>query len=162
MLSVSFGTVIWTTIAFLMVVFVLGKFAWPSILKSIKEREDTIEHALKDAEKAKEQMRELKENNEKLLAETRQERDAMLKDARDVKENIIAEAKEKAGLEAEKMIAAAKESIKNEKAAAITEIKAQVAGLSVQIAEKILKAELSSTDKQNQFIEEAINNAKLN
>ena len=162
MLSVSFGTVIWTTIAFLVVVFVLGKFAWPSILKSIKEGEDSIEHALKDAEKAKEQMRQLKEGNEKLMAETRQERDNLLKDAREVKENIIAEAKEKAIVEAEKVMAASREAIRNEKAAAIAEIKTQVAELSVLVAEKILKAELSSKDQQNAFVEEAMKNAKLN
>ena len=162
MLSVSFGTVIWTTIAFLIVVFVLGKFAWPSILNSIKEREESIEEALKSAEKAKEQMRDLQESNEKLLAEARLERDKMLKEAREVKESMISEAKDKAGVEADKVIAAARESIKNEKTAAIAEIKTQVAELSVQIAEKILKAELSSTDKQNQFVEDAIKNAKLN
>ena len=124
MLSVSFGTVIWTTIAFLVVVFVLGKFAWPSILKSIK--------------------------------------DNLLKDAREVKENIIAEAKEKAIVEAEKVMAASREAIRNEKAAAIAEIKTQVAELSVLVAEKILKAELSSKDQQNAFVEEAMKNAKLN
>lgn len=162
MLSVSFGTVIWTTIAFLVVVFVLGKFAWPSILKSIKEREESIEDALLAAEKAKEQLEELKEGNEKLLAEARQERDTMLKEAREVKENIIAEAKDRATIEADKVIAASRESIRNEKAAAIAEIKTQVAELSVLVAEKILKAELSSNDQQNAFVEEAMKNAKLN
>lgn len=162
MLSVSFGTVIWTTIAFLVVVFVLGKFAWPSILKSIKEREESIEDALLAAEKAKEQLEELKEGNEKLLAEARQERDTMLKEAREVKENIIAEAKDRATVEADKVIAASRESIRNEKAAAIAEIKIQVAELSVLVAEKILKAELSSNDQQNAFVEEAMKNAKLN
>ncbi len=162
MLSVSFGTVIWTTIAFLIVVFVLGKFAWPSILKSIKEREESIEDALQAAEKAKEQLEELKEGNEKLLAEARQERDTMLKEAREVKESIIAEAKDKAGVEAEKVMEASRESIRNEKAAAIAEIKTQVAELSVLVAEKILKAELSSKDQQNAFVEEAMKNAKLN
>jgi F-type H+-transporting ATPase subunit b len=162
MLSVSFGTVIWTTIAFLVVVFVLGKFAWPSILKSIKEREDSIERALKDAEKAREQMRELKEGNEKLMAETRQERDNLMKEAREVKESIIAEAKEMATVEADKVIAASREAIRNEKAAAIADIKTQVAELSVLIAEKILKAELSSNGQQNAFVEEAMKNAKLN
>ncbi|MDB9774672.1 F0F1 ATP synthase subunit B [Vicingaceae bacterium] len=162
MLSVSFGTVIWTTIAFLVVVFVLGKFAWPSILKSIKEREESIEDALQAAEKAKEQLEELKEGNEKLIAEARQERDTMLKEAREVKESIIAEAKEKAVVEADKVIAASRESIRNEKAAAIAEIKTQVAELSVLVAEKILKAELASKDQQNAFVEEAMKNAKLN
>tara|TARA_R110002049_G_scaffold82535_4_gene209959 strand:+ start:3788 stop:4276 length:489 start_codon:yes stop_codon:yes gene_type:complete len=162
MLSVSFGTVIWTTIAFLVVVFVLGKFAWPSILKSIKEREESIEDALQAAEKAKEQLEELKEGNEKLLAEARQERDSLLKEAREVKDSIIAEAKERAGVEAEKVMAASRESIRNEKAAAIAEIKTQVAELSVLVAEKILKAELASKDQQNAFVEEAMKNAKLN
>jgi F-type H+-transporting ATPase subunit b len=162
MLSVSFGTVIWTTIAFLIVVFVLGKFAWPSILNSIKEREESIEDALKAAEKAKNQMRDLKESNEKLLAEARMERDKMLKEAREVKESIISEAKERATVEADKVIAASREAIRNEKSAAIAEIKTQVAELSILVAEKILKAELSSKDQQNIFVEEAMKNAKLN
>jgi len=162
MLSVSFGTVIWTTIAFLIVVFVLGKFAWPSILNSIKEREESIEDALKAAEKAKNQMRDLKESNEMLLAEARMERDKMLKEAREVKESIISEAKERATVEADKVIAASREAIRNEKSAAIAEIKTQVAELSILVAEKILKAELSSKDQQNIFVEEAMKNAKLN
>lgn len=148
--------------SFLVVVLVLGKFAWPSILKSIKEREESIEDALRAAEKAKEQLQDLKEGNEKLLAEARQERDIMLKEAREVKESIIAEAKDRAILEADKVMAASRESIRNEKAAAIAEIKTQVAELSVLVAEKILKAELSSNDQQNAFVEEAMNNAKLN
>ena len=162
MLSVSFGTVIWTTIAFLLVLFLLGKFAWPSILKSIKEREDNITDALLAAEKAKEEMKALQADNEKLLAEARAERDEMMKSAREAKENILADAKEQSRKEADKIISSAKESIKNEKAAAIAELKKTVADLSVEIAAKILKTELSDKQKQEELIEDALQNSKMN
>lgn len=162
MLSVSFGTVIWTTIAFLLVLFILGKFAWPSILKSIREREENIEDALKSAEKAREEMKSMQANNEKLLAEARKERDEMMKSAREAKENILQDAKEQSRKEADKIINAAKESIKNEKAAAIAELRNTVADLSVDIARKIIKTELSDEKKQQELIKEALENSKLN
>ena len=162
MLSVSIGTVIWTTIAFLVVVFILAKFAWKPILKSIRAREESIEEALEAAEAAKEQMKNLKANNEKLLAEARQEREAIIKSARETKDKIIAEAKEKAKEEGDKMIKNAEAAIKAEKASAINELKSLVGELSIEIAEKILKQELSSKDKQSALIEDAIKNSKLN
>jgi len=162
MLSVSLGTVIWTTIAFLVVVFLLAKFAWKPILNSIRERESSIEKALEDAENAKEMMRELKENNEKLLQEARMERDELMKSARDTKDKMIAEAKDKAKEEGEKMIASAKESIRAEKAAAMNELKSHVAELSLEIAEKIIREKLSNEGKQNEIIETTLKEAKLN
>lgn len=162
MLSVSFGTVIWTTIAFLLVLFLLGKFAWPSILKSIKEREENIDSALKSAERAREEMKAMQANNEKLLAEARAERDEMMKSAREAKENILQDAKEQSRKEADKIINAAKESIKSEKAAAIAELRNTVADLSVEIARKIMKAELSDKKKQEKLIKDALENSKLN
>lgn len=162
MLSVSLGTVIWTTIAFLVVVFLLAKFAWKPILNSIKEREDSIAQALEDADKAKEMMRELKEDNEKLLQEARMERDEILKSAREAKEKMIADSKDKAKEEGEKMIAAAKESIRSEKAAAMTELKNHVAELSLDIAEKIIREQLSNEGKQKEIIESTLKEAKLN
>jgi F-type H+-transporting ATPase subunit b len=162
MLSVSLGTVIWTTIAFLVVVFLLAKFAWKPILNSIKEREDSIAQALEDADKAKELMRELKEDNEKLLQEARMERDEIIKSARDAKEKMITEAKDKAKEEGEKMIAAAKESIRSEKASAMNEIKSHIAELSLDIAEKIIREKLSNEGKQKEIIESTLKEAKLN
>lgn len=162
MLSVSFGTVIWTTIAFLLVLFLLGKFAWPSILNSIKEREDNIDHALKSAEKAREEMKAMQADNEKLLAEARLEREEMMKSAREAKENILNDAKEQSRKEADKIISAAKESIKSEKSAAIAELRNTVAELSVDIARKIIKNELSDKEKQEELIKEALENSKLN
>lgn len=162
MLTVSLGTVIWTSIAFLLVLFLLGKFAWPSILNTIKEREDSIENALKSAEKAKATMQSLKADNERLLAEARIERDEMMKSAREAKENIINDAKEQSKIEAEKIISAAREAIRNEKSAAISELKSTVVELSVEIAEKILKSELSAKSKQLELIESAMNDTNLN
>ena len=162
MLSVSLGTVIWTSIAFLIVVFILAKFAWKPILHSIKEREDSIQEALEYAEKAKEMMRELKEDNEKLLQQARLERDELLKSARDTKDKIISDSKEKASEEGEKIIKSAKEAINAEKAAAMAELKNHVAALSIEIAEKILRQELSKDAKQQELIDDAIKNAKLN
>lgn len=162
MLTVSLGTVIWTSIAFLLVLFLLGKFAWPSILNTIKEREESIENALQSAEKAKAMMEEMKADNEKLLAEARAERDELMKSAREAKENMINDAKEQSRLEADKIIASARESIKNEKAAAIAELKSTVVELSVEIAEKILKSELSSQSKQQDLIQSAMKDINLN
>jgi len=162
MLSVSLGTVIWTTIAFLVVVFLLAKFAWKPILNSIREREESISQALEDADKAKELMRELKEDNEKLLQEARMERDEILKSARDAKDQMITEAKGKAKEEGDKMIASAKESIRAEKASAMNELKSHVAELSLNIAEKIIKEQLSNEGKQKEIIESTLKEAKLN
>lgn len=162
MLSVSIGTVLWTTIAFLIVLFLLVKFAWKPILASLKDREDSIQNALDAADKAKKEMESLQADNEKLLNEARVERDAMLKEARETKNKIVAEAKDKAKEEADNIIANAREAIQNEKMAAITEMKNQVAKFSIEIAEKILQDELSAKGKQEALIENAISDINLN
>lgn len=162
MLSVSIGTVLWTTIAFLIVLFLLVKFAWKPILASLKDRENSIQNALDAADKAKKEMESLHADNEKLLNEARAERDAMLKEARETKNKIVTEAKDKAKEEADNIIANAREAIQNEKMAAITEMKNQVAKFSIEIAEKILKDELSAKGKQEALIENAISDINLN
>lgn len=162
MLSVSIGTIIWTSIAFLTVLFILGKFAWKPILKALQEREESIELALRAAENAKKEMENLQSSNEKLLNEARIERDKILKEAREAKELVISAAKEKASEEAEKIMAMARESIHNEKMAAVTELKNQVAVLSIEIAEKILKQQLSDEDKQKKIIENLVKDVNLN
>ena len=156
------GLVIWMIITFLILLFLLRKFAWKPILKMIKDREDSIDSALKSAEKAKEEMRNLQSDNEKILAQARHERDQMMKEARDMKDAIVGEAKGKAKEEADKMLSAAREAIQNEKMAAITELKNQVAVLSVEIAEKILKRELSDENKQKDLIGDLLKDTKLN
>ena len=158
----DFGLVIWMTLTFLTVLFLLSKFAWKPILKMISDREKTIEDALLSAENAKKEMARLTANNESLLREAQAERDAMLKIARETKDQIINEARAKATTEAERLIAIARESINNEKMAAVTELKNQVAQLSLQVAEKLVKQQLSSDEKQKELANTLINELKLN
>ena len=114
MLNISLGTIIWTTVAFLVVLFILKKMAWKPILEGLKKREESIEGALKAAEDAKEEMAALQSNNEELLNKARAERDLLLKEAKEIKEGIIAEAKTNAKLEGDKIVAQARETIKLE------------------------------------------------
>ena len=158
----SVGLFFWQTLLFLVLLFLLRKFAWKPILNAVNEREDSIKDALNSAEEAKKAMAELKSNNEDLLKEARAERDEMLKEARDIKDTIVSDAKLTASNEAEKIVASARESIQHEKMAAITELKNQVASLSIEIAEKILKDELSSADKQKVIIDNVVKDINLN
>jgi len=162
LLTPSIGLLFWTSIIFIVLLVVLGKFAWKPIITALSEREQSIENALQAAEKAKLEMQELSANNEKMLAEARLERDNMLKEARDAKDAIIAEAKSKASAEAEKLLVAAREAINNEKLAAITELKNQVAGMSIEIAEKIIRHELSNDEKQKSLVNNLLKEVTLN
>lgn len=162
MLEISIGTVAWSTISFIIVAFLLAKFAWKPILASIKEREDSIDEALQSATRAREEMANLTRSNEELLKQARAERDAMLKDARDTKENIIAEAKQRADVEYARILSSAQDAIRQEKAAAIAELKEQVAVLSIDIAERVIRHELESDEKQKQLIDKYLQEAKLN
>jgi F-type H+-transporting ATPase subunit b len=162
LLNPSYGLVVWTLLAFLTVLFLLKKLAWKPILKALQEREDSIQNALDTAKKAKEEMLALQANNEKILNEAKAERDKLMKEAREMKEIIINEAKTKATQEADKLIASARENIQNEKMAAITELKNQVATLSIEIAEKILKEELSSPEKQKTLVKTFLDDVNLN
>jgi F-type H+-transporting ATPase subunit b len=156
------GLVFWMLLSFTLVLIILKKFAWKPILNMIKEREESIDGALKMADKAKEDMAKLQSDNERIMAEARKERDALLKDAREIKDKIIAEAKTQAGVEANKLIENAKASINSEKMAALSDIKNQIAFLSVDIAEKILKKELSSDLRQKEYIENLVKDINLN
>ncbi len=158
----GFGLVFWTTISFLSVLFLLGKFAWGPILRSIKERELTISDALDSAAKAKEEMRKLKESNDELLREAREERDAMLREAKGTKDQLISEAKTQAKVEADKIIASAKDEIRGEKAKAIGELKDKVAEISFDIAEKVLAEKLSDSEKQTASVTKALNEISFN
>ena len=156
------GLFFWQLILFLALLFLLRKYAWKPILTSVINREESIKEGLEAAEEAKEQMRQLKEDNKALLAEARMERDQIVKEAREAKDKMISDAKETAKAEGAKMIEAAKTAIRAERNAAVNELKGQVAELSVEIAEKILKSEISSDTKQQEIISAAMQNAKLN
>jgi F-type H+-transporting ATPase subunit b len=158
----EFGLVFWMTVSFLIVVFILRKFAWGPILSSLKERETSIEDALNAAKKAKDEVANMKAENEQLLKQARNERDMMLKEARDTKDAIVNEARAKAQTEADRMITIARETIQNEKMAAITELKNQVATLSIEIAEKVIRQQLASDEKQRALVNDLLKDVKLN
>lgn len=167
MLTASLGTIIWTSIAFLIVLFLMKKMAWKPILSLLKERESSIEEALQSAEKAKEEFASLQANNDSLLKEARAEREAMLKEAKSEKESMISAAKETAKEEGAKMIQSAKDEIEKQKNAAMEEIKTQIGAISIEIAEKIIKKEFTNKEEQNALIQEQLKqldsqNATLN
>jgi F-type H+-transporting ATPase subunit b len=150
------------TIAFGIAWFVLGKFAWKPILAAIKEREQGITNALQAAEKAKNEMANLKADNEKLLVEARIQRDKMMIEATEAKNNIISEAKTQASEEAKRLLAEAKLSINNERMAAITDIKNTAGNLAIEIAEKILSNQLSNRPEQDAYIKQHLADIRLN
>lgn len=152
----------WNTITFLILLFLLSKYAWKPIMKSVKEREASINSALEAAEEAKKEMQNLKANNERLLAEARAERDLMLKEAREMKDKIVAEAKEEAQREGDKLIKQAKELIDSEKKVALAQLKDQIAALSIEMAQKIMINELVDTKKQTVLINNYLKDVTLN
>lgn len=158
----AIGLMFWTCVVFTLLVILLRKFAWKPILTTVDQRNESIDNALKAADKAKEEMAALNADNERILAEAKAERDTLLKEAREIRENIIAEAKEKATSEADSIIISAKEQINNDKMKAITELKNQVAELSIEMTEKILKSELSDPIKQRELVANALETSELN
>ena len=155
------GLVFWTTISFLIFLFILGKFAWKPILGAINEREISIENALMKAEAAKEEMERLTSENESLLREARAERDIILQEARKLKDKIVGEAKEAAQEEGAKMIEKARLEINMQKALAIADVKNQVASLSLEIAEKVLRKQFEDASKQDALVTELLKEVKL-
>jgi F-type H+-transporting ATPase subunit b len=162
LLSVSYGTVFWATVAFLVVAFLLKKMAWGPILKSLEERSQGIENALNEAERARQEMSKLQAGNEQLLREARDERDRILVEAKALKDSIVSEARSKATEESTRIITAARLEIDNQKKAAITELKNQVATLSVDIAEKLTREKLSDSEKQKALNESLIAEIRSN
>jgi F-type H+-transporting ATPase subunit b len=158
----SIGLIFWTTLAFVTLLFLLRKFAWSPILKAVNEREETITNALNSAELAKKEMANLTASNERLLNQAREERDALMKEAREMKAEIVVKAKEEAQAEGEKMIANAKATIEMERKAAIADLKNQVASLSIDIAEKVVKGTLTGDDKQKALVNELVEEVNLN
>jgi F-type H+-transporting ATPase subunit b len=158
----GFGLIFWTSVVFIILLVLLKRMAWTPILNNVDARNKSIEEALEAAKNARDEMSNLKADNDRILKEARAERDEMLKEARELKANIVSEAKNAAKDEADKMIASAKVVIENEKAGAISELKNTVGSLSVDIAEKVLRAELKDVDKQNAFIADMLKDIKLN
>ena len=155
------GLVVWTTISFLILLFLLGKFAWKPILGAINEREISIENALMKAEAAKEEMARLTSENEALLRDARAERDIILQEARKLKDKIVGDAKEAAQEEGAKMIEKARLEINMQKALAIADVKNQVATLSLEIAEKVLRKQFEDASKQDALVTELLKEVKL-
>ena len=156
------GLIFWMTVAFLAILYILGKFAWKPILKALKERETSIGEALHAADKAREEMKQMQFSNEQLLKDAKNERDAILAQARKIKDSIIEESKVKAHEEANRIMISAKESIENEKMSALTDLKNQIGELALEIARKILIRELSEPKKQEEYIKELIKDVKFN
>lgn len=162
LLTPEFGLLIWTLLAFLVVFFVLGKFAWPAIIKGLKQREQGIADSLATAERVKAEMAQLKNENEALLATAREERAQLLKEARETKDKIINEAKEQAKVEANKILTETQAAINAQKMAALTEVKNQVGKLVIEVSEKILRKELGNKEAQEAHIKGLVDDVKLN
>ncbi|PCJ64129.1 MAG: ATP synthase F0 subunit B [Bacteroidetes bacterium] len=162
LLTPSLGLLFWMSLAFIIVLVLLKKFAWSGILKALKDREEFIERSLKSAEDAKAQMSDLKADNEKLLAETRLEREQILKEAKDMKEKIMSDAKLSATEEGNRLISAARAEIDKEKLKALSDIKKQVGELSLEIAEKVVRKELSDKDAQQALVDIHLSQAQAN
>ncbi|TPN87904.1 F0F1 ATP synthase subunit B [Aquimarina algicola] len=158
----SFGLFFWQILLFVGLLLLLRKFAWKPILEAVNNREEGIKNALESAEAAKKEMQNLQADNERILNEARAERDSMLKEARELKESMITDAKSEAQAEADKIVAQAQATIESEKKAAITELKNQVAGISVEIAEKMVRKELADKDKQLELVDSMLGDVTLN
>jgi len=161
LITPDFGLLFWMTLAFLLLLFILGKYAWKPVLKALKEREASIHEALHEADKAREEMKHLQFSNEELLKEAKNERDSILNDARKVRDKIIEEARAKASEEAMRVVESAKIDIQNEKMAAMTGLKNQVGEISLELAKKILKRELADPQKQEEYTRELIKTIHL-
>lgn len=158
----DFGLLFWTGLVFICLLFVLTKFIWKPILSAVNEREEKISEALELADRTKAEMKALQSQNENLLIEARTERDAIVKDAKELASKMVADAKSAAKSEAEKVSTAARQMIEAEKVAALDELKTQVASFSLEIAEKVVRGELASSDKQKALAEKLVADINLN
>lgn len=162
LISPGLGTFVWMLVSFGILAFILIKFGWPMILKSLKKREEAIAASLNEAAKAREEMKNLVAHNEELLRQAKIERDQMLRDARMAGDRIIEEARAKATAEADRIVDAARENLNYEKLKAMTELKNQIANLSIEIAEKLIRAELSDKSKADAVIAREMERMQLN
>lgn len=162
LITPDFGLIFWMTLAFGIVFLVLAKVAFPIIGKALKKREEKITEALELAERTHEEMKQLQADNEKVLQEAREERDKILTDARSTRDRIIEEAKAKATEETNRIVENAKETIENERKAALTDIKNEIANISIKVAEKILEKHLDNNEAQMDYIERIIKETENN
>jgi F-type H+-transporting ATPase subunit b len=162
LLTPAIGLLFWMALVFGILVFFLKKFAWKPILSSLKEREDSIESALRMAEETRAEMAKLKSDNDKILAEARAERDKMIRDAKGITDKMVADAKERAVVEGNKIIADAREAIQQEKVAMVAQMKKDMATFSIEIAEKVIRRELADKKSQETLVSNLISEARLN
>ena len=156
------GMLVWTTLIFLLFWFILGKLAFKPIGAALKSRENSIQDALDEAKKAREEMEQLKAENDKILTEAREERSKMLKEAKETKDAIIAEARTKAKEDAQKIVSSAMNEIENQKKAALTEVKNMAGMMAIEIAEKVIKKELKGNTEQEAYVNTLVKDIKLN
>lgn len=162
LLTPGLGLLVWTLVAFLVVFFLLKKYAWPAIIKGLTERENGIAEALETAEKVKAEMAQMKNENEALLAKAREERAQLLKEARETRDKIVSEAKDLAKAEANKIIVEAQAAINQQKLAALTDVKNRVGNLVIEVSEKVLRRELANKADQETYINQLAEVVKLN
>jgi len=156
------GLIFWSSVIFLAFWFIVGRFAFRPISGALRKRETDIQTALDEAKKAKEEMAALQSDNERILAEAREERARILKESKDAGNKLISESKEKAKEEAQKIVTNAKLEIENQKKQAIEEVKNQVGGMALEIAEKVLRKELSNDSAQKAYVDGLVNDIELN
>ncbi|MDG1347528.1 MAG: F0F1 ATP synthase subunit B [Crocinitomicaceae bacterium] len=162
LITPDLGLIIWTSIVFVLLLLLLAKFAWKPMLKAVNDREAKISESLELAEKTKAEMKAMQSQNENLLKEARAERDAIVRDAKEVATKMVEDSKNAAKIEAEKVMVSAREAINSEKTAAISELKNQVASFSLEIAEKLVRQDLSSNDNQKALAEKLAAEVKMN
>ena len=162
LVSPGLGVIFWMLISFGILAFILMKWGWPVILKALKDREKAINDQLNAAEQVKKEMAALKSDNERLLNEAKVQRDEILRNARMVGEQLIEDARAKATIEADRIVENARENINYEKLKAMHDLKNQIGTLSIEIAEKLMRAELENKDKANMFVSRELDNAHLN
>lgn len=161
LLTPALGLIFWTALIFLTVLFILKKYAWKPILKALDDREHSIDDALKTAERTKEEMLNMKSEHEALLAQAKQERMSIIREANQIKEQIVTEARDKAREEASRIMKENLLEIENRKMEAITDLKNQVGNMVIEVSEKILRRELSEKQKQEDYINQLINETKV-
>jgi F-type H+-transporting ATPase subunit b len=162
LLSPHFGLLIWTLIAFILVLIILRKYAWNPILKGLHERETNIAEAIATAEKVKAEMAQLKSEHETLLIKAREERASIIKEAKESSDKMLAEAKEKAKKEYDRILAEAQDAIEQQKNAAIIDVKNKIGSLVIEVSEKVLRKELSNVKEQEQYIHQLATEIQLN
>jgi F-type H+-transporting ATPase subunit b len=161
LITPEFGLLFWQTVTFLVLLLLLSRFAWKPIMTSLREREETIEGALRSAELARVEMTKLRADNERLLDEARAERDAMMRKAQQTADAIVEEAKNKAATESNRIVESARAAIQSERQAAIDDIRRQVATLSVDIAEKVIRRQINGDTQQRQLVDQFVKDIHL-